>query len=209
MLAVEELEINYGANTIKAATWGRGLWEYDLVDRDTYPSIESTSITNPPTLKAPIKGSNQFVTSVINYSGTLTNVEVKYSINNQLFNNTISMTNTSGNIWVSDQTLPSTTAGNKVFFKVFATGSHTDTSETYKFMYEVRDVVYCDSQGVIGTTADYINEVSLGSFVNTSAQDYYTLYDNLAPIQLNKGTTYQLSVSLNYAFCFRSSSSLD
>lgn len=200
-VAVQELEINYGANTIKAVTWGRGLWEYDLVDRDIYPSIESTSITNPPTLNSPLEGRDQFVSSVINYSGTLTNVEVKYAINNQLLNNTISMTNTSGNLWISDQALPSSAlVGDKVFFKVFATGSNTDTSDTYKFMYEVRDFSYCTSQGLSGTGSDYINQVGLGSFVNNSSQDYYTLYDTLEPIQLTLGETYQLSVSLNYAF---------
>ena len=200
-VAVQELEINYGANTIKAVTWGRGLWEYDLVDRDIYPSIESTSITNPPTLNSPLEGRDQFVSSVINYSGTLTNVEVKYAINNQLLNNTISMTNTSGNLWISDQALPSSAlVGDKVFFKVFATGSNTDTSDTYKFMYEVRDFSYCTSEGLSGTGSDYINQVGLGSFVNNSSQDYYTLYDTLEPIQLTLGETYQLSVSLNYAF---------
>jgi len=199
-VAVEELEINYGANTIKAVTWGRGLWEYDLVDRATHPSIESTFITDPPKLNAPITGRDQFVTSVIIYNGVLTNVEVKYSVNNQLFDNTIGMTNTSGDSWVSDEALPSTTIGDKVFFKVFATGSNADTSETYKFMYEIRAFSYCASEALSGTGSDYINQVSLGSFINTTAQNYYTLYDNLEPIELNVGDTYQLSVSLNYAF---------
>lgn len=199
-VAVEELEINYGANTIKAVTWGRGLWEYDLVNRATHPSIESTSITDSPKLNAPITGRDQFVNSVIIYNGVLTNVEVKYSVNNQLFDNTIGMTNTSGDSWVSDEALPSTTVGDKVFFKVFATGSNADTSETYKFMYEIRAFTYCASEALSGTGSDYINQVSLGSFINTSAQDYYTLYDNLEPIELNVGDTYQVSVSLNYAF---------
>ncbi len=200
-VAVQELEINYGANTIKAATWGRGLWEYDLVGRDIYPSIESTSITNPPSLNAPFEGSNQFVTSVIKYSGTLTDVRVNFSINNQLLDNIINMTNIDGNTWVSDEALPnSTIVGDKVFFKVFATGSNTDTSETYKFMYEVQDLSYCDSQGKDGTTTDYITQVSLGNFVNNSEQNYYTLYDDLEPIQLIVGETYQLSVELDSSF---------
>lgn len=199
-VAIQELEINYGANTLKAATWGRGLWEYDLVGRDSYPSIENTSITNSPTLNAPIQGTNQFVTSIINYGGTLSNVEVKYSINNQLFNNTISMTNTTGNTWVSSQALPnSTLTGDKVFFKVFATGSDADTSETYKFMYEVREFSYCASEGLTGTESGFINEISLGNFVNTSSQNNYTLYNDLDPIQLEIGLPYQLTVSLNSA----------
>tara|TARA_B110000003_G_scaffold9602_1_gene9879 strand:+ start:155 stop:3418 length:3264 start_codon:yes stop_codon:yes gene_type:complete len=199
-VAIEELEINYGANSIKAATWGRGLWEYDLFRRDIYPSIESTSITDPASLNSPLEGSNQFVTSAINYSGTLTDVKVLFSINNQLFDNSINMSNTSDNMWTSDEPLPNTSnVGDKVYFKVLATGSDNDTSSTYKFMYEVRDL-YCNSQGLNGTTSDFINQVSLGGFVNNSSQDYYTIYDNLDPIQLISGETYQLSVSLDFAF---------
>ncbi|WP_299888059.1 GEVED domain-containing protein [uncultured Lacinutrix sp.] len=199
-VAVQELEINYGANTIKAVTWGRGLWEYDLVGRENYPSIETTIISNAPTLNTPKIGVPQFVTSTINYGGVLSTVEVKYSVDNLLFDNTISMSNSSGNIWVSDQALPDVAVGAKVYFKVIATGSSADISETYKFMYEQRDFVYCNSQGISGTGADYIDQVTLDSFVNNSGQSTYTLYDNLSPIVLNTGTTYQLTSRLSNAF---------
>ena len=200
-VAIEELEINYGANTIKAATWGRGLWEYDLVGRNTYPSIENTSITVPPTLLTPAEGNDQFVTSIINYSGSLTKVEVKYSVNNQLFDNTISMTNTSGNTWVSDEPLANTAImEDKVFFKVVATGSNADTSSTYKFMYEVREFEYCEAAGSTGTGSDYIEEVTISGVVNSSGKNQYTLYDSLAPIELNKNETYSISVDLLAAF---------
>jgi len=75
-----------------------------------------------------------------------------------------------------------------------------DTSSTYKFMFEVRELSYCNSQGLDGTGSDFINQVSLGDFVNNSSQDYYTLYDDLDPIQLVSGETYQLSVRLDFAF---------
>jgi hypothetical protein len=200
-VAVEELEINYGANTIKAATWGRGLWEYDLFRRGIYPSIESTSITDPASLNSPLEGNNQFVTSIINYNGTLTDVKVLFSINNQLFDNSTNMSNITDNVWTSDEPLPNTlNVGDKVYFKVLATGSDNDTSSTYKFMFEVRELSYCNSQGLDGTGSDFINQVSLGDFVNNSSQDYYTLYDDLDPIQLVSGETYQLSVRLDVAF---------
>ncbi|MFY0672746.1 MAG: T9SS type A sorting domain-containing protein [Bacteroidia bacterium] len=200
-VAVEELEINHGANTIKASTWGRGLWEFDLVDRAEYPSIEKTTLTTPPTLNAPIEAVQQYVTSMIEYGGTLTSVEVKYSINNLKFNESIKMINTQGNVWTTEEALPNNLIiGDKVFFKVFATGSNNDVSETYKFMYEVRDFSYCQSQGLSGTGADYITEVVLGDFLNNSEQNYYTLYDNLEAIELIAGETYQLSVGLGYAF---------
>lgn len=199
-VTVEELEINYGANTIKAATWGRGLWEYDLVGRGNYPSIETTEITDTPTLDTPKEGVSQFVTSTIDYVGTLSSVEVRYSVNNQSFNNTISMSNTTGNTWVSNSAIPNGIVGDKVYFKVVATGSSSDTSETYKFMYELREA-YCSSQGIAGTGADYINQVTLGpSFVNNSGQSMYTFYDSLGPTVLNIGDTYQITSRLNFAF---------
>lgn len=91
------------------------------------------------------------MTSTINYSGTLTNVEVRYSLNNQLFNNVISMSNAGGNAWVSDMPLPNGAIDDKVYFKVVATGSQNDTSETYKFMYQIRELLYCNSEGLNGT----------------------------------------------------------
>ena len=41
-----ELEVIYGSNTLRAATWGRGLWESTLSGRENYPSILTTEITN-------------------------------------------------------------------------------------------------------------------------------------------------------------------
>jgi len=200
-VAIEELEINYGANTLKAATWGRGLWEYDLVDRASYPSIESTSITDPVSLNSPLEESYQYVTSEIIYDGNLTDVKVIFSINNQSFDNSINMSNASGDVWVSDQAIPnSALSGDKVYFKVIATGANNDTSSTYKLMYKVSEFMYCSSVCLTGTTSDFINQVRLGDFVNDSDQNYYTLYDNLEPIELNVGETYELSVRLDYAF---------
>jgi len=137
-VTVTELEIKNGTNEIYAGTWGRGFWKTDLVGRSTYPKILTTRITDTPTESLPEIGSNQIVTSIIDYSGTLTNVQVKWSVDDLSFNNAISMRNVSGNTWVSNSALPSNYPGDKVYFKVFATGNNNDISETYKFMYEVR-----------------------------------------------------------------------
>jgi photosystem II stability/assembly factor-like uncharacterized protein len=168
-VAIEDLEINYGSNTIKAASWGRGLWEYSLADRTTFPAIVETSITNPPTFSTPKATINQYVTSKIEYSGTLTNVHVKWAINIPTFNtiDVIPMTLVSGTIWQSSTPLPDFPVGTKVFFKVVATGSDADTSETYKFMYEVRALQYCTSQGN-SVVDELIGNVQLGSINNSS-----------------------------------------
>ncbi|MGB0984701.1 MAG: VPS10 domain-containing protein [Saprospiraceae bacterium] len=135
-MAIRELDIMYGTNTIRAATWGRGLWQYTLDGRADYPLIMTTKITHTPTLELPLENIDQYVTSTIDYSGTLTNVYVKWSVGSPTFGNTIAMTNTSGNEWKSSSPLPNQVAGTKLFFKVFAVGSNSDITETYKFMYE-------------------------------------------------------------------------
>jgi hypothetical protein len=137
-VSVRELEINYGSNTIRAATWGRGMWEYCLKDRLDYPAIMTTSITNPPTFDAPLEGVDQYVTSKISYVGSLTKVYVEWSINNPVFGNVINMTNTQDSTWVTNSPFPQFPTGTKLYFKVFAVGSAGDTTETYKFMYRVR-----------------------------------------------------------------------
>ncbi|TCK68845.1 putative secreted protein (Por secretion system target) [Winogradskyella wandonensis] len=200
-VAIQELEINHGANTLKAATWGRGLWEFDLVDRESFPSIIKTEITDAPTLNKPKEGVDQYVTSFIDYAGSLTAVEVKYSINNQNFDSTISMSNFGGNRWRSDLPLPNGAVGDQIFFKVKATGSNGDVSETYKFMYQVRPFEYCASQGWNGTGSDYISQVTIGNnFTNNSGQNYYQFFDALAPVELEVGQTYTVTMSMPAVF---------
>ena len=53
--SINELEVVNGSNTLKAAVWGRGLWEYTLKDRGSYPSIISTKINDMPTDDLPKK----------------------------------------------------------------------------------------------------------------------------------------------------------
>lgn len=137
-VSVREMEINYGSNTIRAATWGRGMWEYCLKDRLDYPAIMTTSITNPPTFDTPLEGVDQFVTSKISYVGSLSSVYVEWSINNPVFGNVINMTNTQDSTWVTNSPFPQFPDGTKLYFKVFAVGATGDTTETYKFMYRVR-----------------------------------------------------------------------
>ena len=133
---IQELEIVYGSNTIKAATWGRGLWEFDLVGRSDFPSILTTRITDMPTEILPQESINQYVTSVISYVNPLSSIFVEWSINTNT--NIISMINTQDSTWVSQNPIPNYAAGTKIYFKVFAVGNNNDTSETYRFMYTVQ-----------------------------------------------------------------------
>lgn len=137
-MTVRELEICYGSNTLRAATWGRGMWEYALKDRVDYPAILTTETTDPVTFIEPMEAVDQYVTSVISYDNALSSVYLEWSINQPTFGNTIDMSNTQDSTWTSDSPLPGFPDGTKMFFKVFAVGATGDTTETYKFMYYVR-----------------------------------------------------------------------
>ena len=204
---VTEMEINWGANTIKAATWGRGLWEGDLVGRADYPSINYTEITDAPTDSPPTETENQFVTSVIAYDGALSSVYVRWSRGDtpdfSNADNTIKMSNTPNTKrWVSDSGIPGQ-AGKKTFFKVFAEGANGETSETYKFMYNM-DEFLCDSDYdySITTGDDHIKRVTVGStsnatyFENTSGNDGRTLYNFLDPVEYKIGEVYSIEIEL-------------
>ncbi|MEZ4847408.1 MAG: hypothetical protein R3B93_01985 [Bacteroidia bacterium] len=100
-VAVRDLEIQFGANAIKAATWGRGLWDFHLAGRKDFPAILKTNLADNPTEIAPRQDIDQFVTSVISYDGNLTSVYLQWSVNSHDLDHTILMTNTSDSTWVS------------------------------------------------------------------------------------------------------------
>ncbi|MFC2111428.1 GEVED domain-containing protein [Bacteroidota bacterium] len=193
---VEELEIVYGSNTLKAATWGRGLWEFDLIGRSNYPSILVTKITDQPTDGTPLVNNDQYVTSVISYDNTLSSVFLKWSANNLSFSNSIPMANTMDSTWVSQTALPNYPIGTKMYFKVFAVGNNNDTSETYKFMYAVRPFEYCNGSGNINNSGLFINNVTISNINNTSVFDAYTYYND-SVVYLFVDSTYTISLSAN------------
>ncbi|MFK7946829.1 MAG: T9SS type A sorting domain-containing protein [Saprospiraceae bacterium] len=179
-MSIKELDIVYGTNTIRAATWGRGLWQYTLDGRANYPAILKTEITHTPTLDLPLENVNQYVTTTIDYNNTLTSVYVEWSINAPTFGNAITMTNTTGNEWKSTSPLPNYAAGTKLFFKVFAVGDNNDTTETYKFMYDIYPLVtdFCavitdgdndvEQNRTTGAITDWSSDLELCSDGSTS-----------------------------------------
>ncbi|CAA6830135.1 MAG: Unknown protein [uncultured Aureispira sp.] len=194
---VRDLEIQFGANTLRAATWGRGLWEYSLVGRNDFPAILSTSITNPPTLEMPKVGTPQEVTSVLSYGNNLTSVYVKWSTNSPTFDSTIAMTNTIDSTWKTVTPLPSHPAGTKLYFKVYAVGANSDTTETYKFMYTVRAAEYCYATGNLsyGTAITLVEFAGINrASGKTQAYTDYTLTDSATVVVSNN---YNLSNNLN------------
>jgi photosystem II stability/assembly factor-like uncharacterized protein len=194
---VEELEIVYGSNTLKAATWGRGVWEYTLVDRNDFPSILFTEITDQPTDLAPIENIDQFVTSVVSYDNTLSSVYTEWSIDNPTFGNVIPMTNTIDSTWVTNSPIPNQPFGTKVYFKVFAVGANNDTTETYKFMYTVKEHTYCISTGTMGYQGN-VTWVNFNTINNATGKTQpYTDYTATDSTVVTQGDAYDLTVNLN------------
>ncbi len=194
---IEELEIVYGSNTLKAATWGRGLWEYSLLDRLNYPAILLTSITDMPTESNPKENVDQWVTSEISYDGTLTSVYLEWSVDTAVFGNIIPMNLVQDSTWQSTQPLPNYPTGTDLYFKVFAIGNQQDTTETYKFMYTVQPFEYCPTSGTMTyqgnvTLVDF-NEISKSSG-KTSPYIDYTPTDSTA---IYRTQDYDLTVNLN------------
>ena len=191
---VMELEVVYGSNTLRGTTWGRGVWEYSLAGRENYPSIRTTSISNQPTDTQPKEGIDQFVSSTIDYDGNLNSVYVEWVT--QSGSEIIQMSNSSDNIWVSDSAIPNFEAGTKVFFKVYAESSSGLLSETYKFMYEVRENVLCTPS----MNCDYndgFQLFQLQDIDNSSGCEGYGDFTSLST-NLEQGNDYELTVTTGY-----------
>jgi photosystem II stability/assembly factor-like uncharacterized protein len=177
-VTVKDLEIQYGSNTLKAATWGRGLWEFTLKGRADYPSILETKLSNAPSSTRPRAGYDENVTAVISYSQNLTSVFVKWANDSIDLYKTINMTNTIDSTWSTDEPITNYGKGTNIYFKVFAVGQNNDTTETYRFQYEVRNGLNVNS--VVENNFNY--DVNL--FPNPSNGqfnvDLGSSYDNVA-----------------------------
>jgi hypothetical protein len=196
---VRDLEICYGSNSLKAATYGRGLWEYTLDGRASYPAIMTTDITDNVTWTFPKETMEQFVTSTISYNNTLTSVYVKWSVNNSALNNTILMTNIADSTWRAVSSLPTGVLGDKVYFKVFAVGENGDTTETYKFMYQIKPYEYCAGSGANFTDGNqlFIQNFSCNNVINNASGNTANTYFSNLPIILWKDSTYSATANIN------------
>ncbi|OOG75172.1 GEVED domain-containing protein [Flavobacterium sp. A45] len=212
-VAIRDLAIVTGANTLRAATWGRGLWEVPLAEKEDYPKIIKTSITNTPTDVFPAVGMPQRVKAKIESAVfAIDSVNVQYSINSRTYNNNIKMTilgNPNNNEWMSDTALaPNAVIGDSIYFKVkayFTDNKVVEYSETYGFMYKIRASSYCVANGEREANMawqPYITKVEIDNvndFSNDSqySQGEYFYYTN-APIKLKKRETNTLGVTVRF-----------
>ena len=191
---IMELEVVYGSNTLRATTWGRGVWECSLAGRENYPSIKTTRISNQPTEYQPKEGFEQFVNSLIQYDEELTNVYVEWLT--ETSSGIIPMLNNNDDNWVSETHIPNFEQGTKVFFKVFAESVDGLLSETYKFMYEVRENVFC-TPSMDCSVGDGFQLFQLGDIDNESECEGYGDFTDLST-ELNQGGDYSLTVTTGY-----------
>lgn len=191
---IMELEVVYGSNTLRATTWGRGVWECSLAGRENYPSIKTTRISNQPTEYQPKEGFEQFVNSSIQYDEELTNVYVEWLT--ETSSGIIPMLNNNDDNWVSETHIPNFEQGTKVFFKVFAESVDGLLSETYKFMYEVRENVFC-TPSMDCSVGDGFQLFQLGDIDNESECEGYGDFTDLST-ELNQGGDYSLTVTTGY-----------
>ncbi len=82
-------------------------------------------------------------------------------------------------------------------------GSPNNADPCGDYFGEVEDytvnLTYCGALGASGTTVDWISNVSLNQLDNNSTQSEYSNFTNLSAT-VYKSNTYQLKLSINYAF---------
>lgn len=135
--AVKELEIQYATNTLRAATWGRGLWEAPLIGKKDFPKIVDIETSVKPDDSNPKEAVPVNIQAVVSYSGTIQKCYIKWSIDTPSLDSTIEMTNTQDSTWLSNKPLPDSTSGTKVFFKVVAEAVNGDLTSSHKLMYTI------------------------------------------------------------------------
>lgn len=198
-MRVNDLEINWATNTLRAATWGRGMWEISLKNRASFPKLNRIDINDLPTLSTPKEGVPQFVSAKIAYTGSLSSVYVRCSVDDLALDSIIPLQLQADSSWQSIHPLPSGPEGSLVYFSVFAVGDQGDTTRSYRFNYRLREFEYCAAAGASNTTVNYIDEVVLANLQNSSGKDSYGDFTNqFANLQHNQ--TYTLLVGMNYHF---------
>lgn len=198
-VTVKDLEIHYGSNTLRAATWGRGLWENSLVGRTTYPRILETSLSEMPSDRKPLKGIPQFVNATIESKNGVKSAIVKWSTNQVALDNEIEMELVSGDQWKSKTGIPSMEEGDSVYFKLVVESNNNQVTESYRFHYVVRPFVYCNGRGSSGTGPDWIKHVGLENLSSTTGQEYYGDYTD-SVVYLMQNHTYNLEMTMNYHY---------
>ena len=175
-VTIRDFEIHQGANKLKAVTWGRGLWEIPLINRENYPSIEIVQTSDKINVQQNIPiNQHQSISAQITYTDSIRSVYVLYGNEKFKLNNKIEM-EPMNKRWITKTKLLADAGSKFIFFKVVAIGQRLDTSETYTFMYELgpcssntKDISIRACESVKIDTF----EISESKIIKTKARDQY------------------------------------
>ncbi len=197
---IEELEIVYASNTLRAATWGRGLWERCLEGRDDYPKITKVEASVKPSETRPTASENVSITIDLENADDVASSYIEYSFNTLDLDNTIPMVRFNKDQYISDEYLPQGSTGDRLYFKIYAINTNGDTTESYRYMYTLRDdLSICAAAGASGTGSDYVNLVSMAGVTKNSGKESYADFTSTI-FELEQFSEYQLEVGLNTHF---------
>ncbi|MBD79955.1 MAG: hypothetical protein CL840_13665 [Crocinitomicaceae bacterium] len=169
-VSVRELDIQWATNTLRAVTWGRGMFEVKLVDKESYPSIVDIEMTEKPTDNQPVEDFPIHVTAEVEYSGTIKEVYLMWSKDAATLGTKIPMSLVSGKQYKTDTPIPNYPSGTEMYFKVFAEGSSNDVTESYKLNYSYRT---CFARPTVTATATP-NQLCRGDMFTLSASGALT-----------------------------------
>jgi photosystem II stability/assembly factor-like uncharacterized protein len=196
-VSIRDIKIHRGSNTLRAVSWGRGLFEVKLPGREDFPSIERVYMTQPNSLSQPKKGVDNYIYAEIDYAGTLSSVNLSWGENHLNLDTTEAMVLQSGNLYRSAEPMPDLAIDSDLHFRITSTGDQGDKSESYRFMYSIHPFVYCDAVGGSGTGGDYIDYVELNGVGQASGKEGYADFTNVE-IPLIRGLSYSLEITLNF-----------
>lgn len=194
-MTVTDLEIMHGANLLRAATWGRGMWQIPLKDRASYPRIETVSLEHRATFRVPTDIMAQQVTAQIGYGQAIDTVWLQWSAGRIGLDSLRGMVYQGDSIWQTLSPIPAQALGTDVYFKVFAVGASQDTSISFRYHYRVQDTGLCQVTGGNGLPSSYLSQVVLPGMSNASGRSRYTDINNKYA-SMQSGQTYTLSADV-------------
>lgn len=204
-LQVREMEIHKGSNTLRAISWGRGLWEAPLIGRENSPRILVVETSPTVTQQRPTENqAMDIVANITDPNGTIASAWVQWSVNSTSHGNTLMLSPIGQDMFQSVGKIPAQNAGDIVHMLVFAVDNSGDTTCTDRLNYLVRPY-NCSQSNVVASMSSNTNICQGDSTqinVNTGFADWYEIiWDNGLPgnqkthwVSPTTTTTYNVTV---------------
>lgn len=131
-----ELEIHKGTNTLRAGTYGRGLWERCLIGTESKPRIKTIETAPFVTLSRPTEHSDVDIVCTIEDSIGIQSAWIRWSANTTSFANAIALSQAIADTFKTVTKIPAQSAGSTVHFIVYAVNMSADTTESDRIVYK-------------------------------------------------------------------------